>query len=568
MLIFLLIGAKQSFGQSAKVKVEIKLTKVKAYKDAARGPSNNEIRFDVWLEPEDSYGSTEIQAEINDVKKKDLPQEVVASGSTATYMDYGKSVQIWLEGWEEDCDDDNEYNDNFLCKDDRRCMKGFDLVYMDKEPGTWYPKNNLLCPNKYEISIEYRWSFSVLPGLIPQNENVDLCLNEDILHFLAKNDFPHSKFVDRFEWNISKKVLLAKDSTEAQCLAAHPAKDDNYYECVYDSDPYYEEDYHDVDKKTTTENKLGYATNLPALWIKYREIYKNGEASPWSKQVEKKHQFYDIVVPSSVNATTDGDEVITNLYCQPSALTLTAAPPADRSWANYNFKWYRKVGGGVDKGELIVGKTQDTITDDGFSAYAGQKLRYTVEVYRNGCTKPLSSRESNQLFFFEDVPTLSTHIDTTNDIKKASCSTTRDGELIIRASSTNPALRYYYNIGRLDAAGNVQSTEIRSSGREAANIDFPFKDLLPGDYKVQVLHGGYDGLKTATYTQQSDFSNAGYCYNEHTINIPYRDPFTLGTSSCHPRRLLRRIRRQDHGFVSTSARRAHANIKKKQQSSK
>ncbi len=235
-----------------------------------------------------------------------------------------------------------------------------------------------------------------------------------------------------------------------------------------------------------------------------------------------------------MNATADGKEVVTNLYCNPSALTLTAAPPADRSWNNYNFLWYRKVGEGLDKGELISGKTRDTITDDGFSAYAGQKLRYTVEVYQNGCTKALSSRVSNQLFFFEDVPTLSTHIDTTNDIKKASCSTTKDGKLIIRASSTNPALRYYYNIGRLDPEGNVQFTEIHSSGRKAANVDFSFEDLLPGDYKVQVLHGGYDELEEIEYTQKSDMSNAGYCYNEYTINIPYRAPFTLGTSTVTP----------------------------------
>ncbi len=536
-----LLGATLGYGQSERVKIELKIIKVKAYDEAVRkGIGGNEVRFDVWLENEDGHKSAEVLNELNGVKRSDLPKEIPASGSTAIYTDYGKSVEVWIEGWEEDnCGENDEYDNNFFCKDDRRCAQGFNIVYANQQPGTWYAMDNLKCANKHEVWIEYRWNFSVLPEPVPQNVNVDICLNEDTLQFIAKNNYPHSAYVKSYEWNISKKTLVPVDSTAAQCKTAHGFETEKYYKCLFESGPYYEEDYVDVDNKTTTENQLKYATDASALWVRYREFYTNGEKSPWSERVEKKHTFYKTVTPTTLNVSADGSEIVTNLYCGTSTLDLEVEhPAANGSWEDYNFKWYRKIGEG--NSTIITGETKHTITDEGFSTHPGQKLEYTVEVYQKNCTLPLSTLVSGQLYFFEDVPDLSNLIDPANDIKGASCSDRRDGEIIIRATSTNPNLRYYYNIGRIDAAGALQSTEIYSSKRKAANVDFPFKNLLPGDYLVQILHGGYEGLETTGYALEAKngLPSAGYCFDEHTVTVPYLLSLSLASPTadavtCH-----------------------------------
>ncbi len=231
-LAFSLLGATLSYGQSARVKIELKVIKVKAYDEAVRkGLGGNEVRFDVWLESEDGYRSSEVLNELNGVKRRDLPHEISASGGTTMYVDYGKSVEVWLEGWEEDnCGKNDEYDDKFACKDDRRCMQGFAISYEGQQPGTWHPMNNLKCANKHEVWVEYRWSFSVSPEPIPLNENNILCRNEPTAQFQAKNNFPHSEYVHQYEWEVmekySKPVYYSDSECELMCTVSDPSVPD------------------------------------------------------------------------------------------------------------------------------------------------------------------------------------------------------------------------------------------------------------------------------------------------------------------------------------------------------
>ena len=535
MTVMLLWGSGNVWGQSQNITVSVKVTRIDAYKDVAN-VFKNKFRYKI-----DVNGVNEGLIKF-DVKEDDLPgytEPNVTYTHTVNY-DSDNTIKIRAFGWEENCSELNGDDDTFntgklLCgvNADRHIADKFiDITYKDEVPGVWHEKS-ITDNTNFKVYIEYMWSIPKVPK--PTSLPGEICRGDNEAHFEVPvhNERRHAVRWDwqKVEWQEQCTTIDNCDECDGSEYSTKKLKDICLQTCMTTS-------CKDVLVPITTYNDAGKILEYKASenkteLVRYRQWYSISSAvySNWSEPQSRNYQdhYYSVTVPTGIKTAPNGAlrDAVTNLYCGSTEIILTVMRSSG-SWKDHEFTWYRKVGDGEYEPLEIEDATPYDISDNDFATFPGQKLQYKVEVNRNGCNTKYT-QFSNPLFFFEDVPSLSEIIDETNDIEKASCNNSKDGEITIRASSANPDLRYYYNIGLLDDEGNVQSTEIYSSDRVRADTEYTFRNLLPGDYKVQSLHGGYERAETTGYTKKDDLSNAGYCFSEHTVSVGVKPTFTINS---------------------------------------
>ena len=541
-----LLGGEDVRGQSGRVKLEIRVDKVIAMKDGeADVRGKNEYRYDFWINLDNA---TELQLEMNDVSDSDLPKsKTFSQDNTITqWVDYNAPFLLTMEAWEEDCGEDNKYNH---C-DDVHCKKEYTIPYTTTEPGIWHKLENsrgstpLWCPDIHSAFVYFRWSPPKPPNPIPENTKV--CKDEMATQFKAKNNLPYSKYVDEYEWEISKRALIAVDSTETQCENAHGNNNTKYYNCLYDSEPAgYEYEYEPIDYVSSDRNVLEYAMNSDSLWVSYREIYKNGTKSPWSEKILKKHQFHNQITPASIATYEYGSNTETNLICG-SIVKLKALHPNGGTWENHRFYWYRKIEGVDTEPVLIRGGEQGSTSDSTLytipTEMEGKKTYFSVQTRYTTCKNRSDIVKTGSIFLFKPVPaTFTVNARNTGRIqyRATSCVDAQDGKVIIGAKSDEFDKYFYYNVALKNTAkpNDVEPTSILSSPKMKGNESFTFPDdvVFPGEsetgfteeewrsytnittgtYTVQVINGGGD----KEYKLDTTFENEGYCFEEFDIIV-------------------------------------------------
>ena len=225
LTVMLLLGNGDVWGQDKKTTISVKVTKIASYKDVAH-TFKNRFRY-----------KFEINSEIKAIFKRkvaedDLPDSVYLNENYSQVIDYndGDHFKVRVFGWEENCNDDDEFNQSFGSCGTGATDKKIDDIYEDirykrKAPEVWH-KHDVVSTGRFKVSIEYKWSAPKPPK--PEWPSNKICRGENEVQFTVPNH-NEKKYSVRWDW---QRVEFKESCFLGKCRDIPVAIDNKTFEDV------------------------------------------------------------------------------------------------------------------------------------------------------------------------------------------------------------------------------------------------------------------------------------------------------------------------------------------------